>query len=460
MKKFIDIFGKELFIKYIEEKEVLHKAVEYEIYPLIEFLIKYIDINVTNNRGETPFFFCKSLKMIDFLQQYKPNWNIVDKNNRDCLQIFTRLNYKEKNLMIKYIVDLKNNDKQNNQDKIEKTFLYMLKQQDTTKSEIVSFIKKYPNIDFSNIKDENGFPVVQILITQKKFLQIEIFPNIDYYYVNKEENVFTQLIKTFSYQLSKTKEEKFFKLLEKIFENPNKNMNFEIYESLLRFVTDKNNLRSFSFFLEKLSSKTEIYEKLFQVLDWEVGHFEKLKNYFKDSRDFGNLNREEKINQITNLFLPIIKKYQVPKFLMLNYSLFESQYSYLNDIKDKLENWEEIRSSVLKIKGLDEYENKFANLEKILQAQQEKEPKEFMNNLAIFLNFYLEKNENIELNQNIQNILINIDKKWIYLIEENFQNLKDNIEIQSIKNLLTYLRKKDLEKDLQINTIKSNKIKI
>lgn len=373
MKEFIEQYGENLFVEQIKKENTLKKAIQYNYYDMIEFLLKYIDINDVNLEGETAIFYAKNLKMVDFLNQYHPNWNIVNNMGQDCLFSFSGLNNKEGNLMVKYVSDIKKNENQKEDVRgIYKIFFYMIEQK-KTKQHLENFIKKYPNIDFAQAENEKKIFVVNYLIQKKELGKIDLLNNIDFYKENENNNnVFLELMKLDYLALSATKQKQFLNLLIDLTKNPEKNMSFLSYKKWLNYLMEDNHIYEFiSNLITIKKENSKIFQGVLKVFeqDKDVFNFKNIEQLYQQSTEGLGLytNKSLQIEFIIHFFEKIIQKYNVPNMDELQMKIIhELEY---NSGKNQLFFLDQLMHKIDEKKGTNFVKQKWNSINKFLEEK-------------------------------------------------------------------------------------------
>lgn len=453
MNNFIKQYGKQVFVESIKKANILQDAIQSNYYDMIEFLLNYLDINTKNNLGETAFFYANNLKMIEFLNQYKPNWSIKNNLNQDCLFSFIKLG-KEGNLMVKYISNLKNQNKnQNQKEEVQNIYniLFHMIDQKQNKQSIEDFMKKYPNIDFSQAENENKTSIINYIIQKKSLLILNLFKNIDLYKKNEHNsNIFLELMNLNYSYLSETKQKQFSNLLIRLLEQPEKNMDFLSYQQFLENFTFNNEITINNL----IALKTQNLSFLKEILKI----FEQ-KDNFSDQL-FPELKHKTKQSMIVKISLlePLIQKYDIPNIDSLyykvinNFSLYhiETQLLFLDQFINKLD----------EIKGTNFKEQRWNSINHILEQiyiSNNKSEIDKSYQIYYLVDYLFQKNKSIDDNPELKHFIHVLDLENKKLLQNNFPRLLTDspysYKIKDITPIFNYMNKLELEKEL---TKKSN----
>jgi hypothetical protein len=474
MKEFIEQYGENLFVEQIKKENTLKKAIQYNYYDMIEFLLKYIDIDDVNFEGETAIFYAKNLKMVDFLNQYHPNWNIVNNMGQDCLFSFSGLNNKEGNLMVKYVSDIrKNKNKKEDVQSIYNVFFHMIEKKQT-KQQLENFIKKYPNIDFSQAENEKKIFVVNCLIQKKELGKIDLLKNIDFYKENENNNnIFLEIMKLDYRALSTTKQKQFLNLLMDLTKNPEKNMSFLFYQKWLNYLIETDDIyQLISNLITIKKENPKIFQEVLKIFeqDEDVFNFKNIEKFYQQSTKSLELytNKSLQIEFIIHFFEKIIQKYNIPDIDELQMKIVnELEY---NSGKNQLFFLDQLIHKIDEKKGTNFVKQQWNSINEFLEKKynnnnNNNNKKSLSMAFAIcqIIDHFFKKNTHIENNEELKDFINIIDKKWIDMSKNEFENMTNyysSINGEELIPFFHYFDKMQLEKELKIKSDNSFKYKI
>lgn len=323
MNLYLNQNGIEDFTHQIKKFNTLHNLVSLNKLNVLEYLLKHVDINLTNNNLETCIMYVKNPDTLNFLAKYNPNWSQKDIFGKDASSFYSGHHNDEiKKILLdnffKYLSSSSHYENNNDKDFIEnrlKETLISLVEKDGTKSELQSFLKKYKIKNPHLIMNTNNRTLAHICIANGDFARSSIFEGTDYYHVdNNGYNIFNSLFRQSNIYAS-TKIDHAKKILLKCLEDKEKSFTEKSFNRLLNDFISSSNMTIPTWIIKDNTLRTKIFEIL------EVNYNEiNIQEFLSNSN-----NSNQNCKNLFTLFKKLIKKYDID--LLKNNNLIEEFFN-------------------------------------------------------------------------------------------------------------------------------------
>ena len=312
----------------------------------MHFLIQdcKIDPNILDENDSSPLFYVNDFEMIQELAQYDINWFQINKSNKDCINIFTNLNYNES---VKKLIDFSQNKmkesiEKNNLNSLDDNFVYErikanlleMVNTDKTKKELSDFIKKYKIDNISEIKDEEGNSLAQLCLMKNNWARYEMFKK--YYGLNYKNKKGVSNLEIMLSKNNVNRESQAINIVKEIIKTKSFINNNLLGVNLFNVAIERDKYLSLPFWLfSKKSSNEELlfFKELTQNNEEMLRDFQVELENGKKNNDFSYFNSSEGSSLFTTYLIlcfdNLYNNSNLFKNLSLN-DLFEEEFSFLS----------------------------------------------------------------------------------------------------------------------------------